>query len=119
MLASFGALDTPWGQVMRLKIDSVDLPASGGPARLGVFDVLDYSPLNNGTRAANFGGSYVAVVSFDRPTRAKVLLSYGTSSQPGSAHRSDQLPLLSKGVLRDAWRTRAEVEANLESRDSF
>jgi acyl-homoserine-lactone acylase len=119
MLAGFGALDTPWGQVMRLKIDSVDLPASGGPARLGVFDVLDYSPLNNGTRAANFGGSYVAVVSFDRPTRAKVLLSYGTSSQPGSAHRSDQLPLLSKGVLRDAWRTRAEVEANLESRDSF
>jgi acyl-homoserine-lactone acylase len=119
MLANFGALDTPWGQVMRLKIDSVDLPASGGPGGLGVFDVLEYAPLNNGTRAANFGGSYVAVVSFDRPTRAKVLLSYGSSSQPGSPHRSDQLTLLSKGVLRDAWRTRAEVEANLESRDSF
>jgi len=119
MLASFGALDTPWGQVMRLKIDSVDLPASGGPEQLGVFDVLNYSPLKDGTRAANFGGSYVAVVSFDRPTRAKVLLSYGASSQPGSPHRSDQLPLLSRGMLRDAWRTRAEVEVNLESRDSF
>jgi acyl-homoserine-lactone acylase len=119
MLATSGALDTPWGQVMRLRIDAVDLPASGGPERLGVFDVLDYSPLQNGTRVADFGGSYVAVVSFDQPTRAKVLLSYGTSSQPGSTHRSDQLPLLSKGVLRDAWRTRSEVEANLESRDNF
>jgi acyl-homoserine-lactone acylase len=119
MLASSGALDTPWGQVMRLKIDSVDLPASGAPGQLGVFDVLNYSPLENGTRTANFGGSYVAVVSFDRPTRAKVLLSYGASSQPGSPHRSDQLPLLSKGILRDAWRNRAEVEANLESRDIF
>lgn len=119
MLASSGALDTPWGEVMRLKIDSVDLPASGGPERLGLFDVLDFSAPQNGTRAADFGGSYVALVSFDRPTRAKVLLSYGSSTQPGSPHRSDQLALLSHGALRDAWRTRAEVEANLESHDRF
>jgi acyl-homoserine-lactone acylase len=119
MLANYGALDTPWGQVMRLKIGAVDLPASGGPGRLGVFDVIDFGPLANGTRAASFGASYVAVVSFDRPTRAKVLLSYGASSQPGSPHNSDQLPLLSEGKLREAWRTRDEVEANLESSDRF
>jgi acyl-homoserine-lactone acylase len=119
MLASYGALDTPWGQVMRLRIGAVDLPASGGPGRLGVFDVIDFAPLANGTRAANFGASYMALVSFDRPTRAQVLLSYGASSQPGSPHNSDQLPLLAQGQLRDAWRTRAQVEANLERRDRF
>ena len=119
MLSNFGALDTPWGQVMRLRIGSVDLPASGGPGRLGVFDVIDFAPLVNGTRTANFGASYMALVSFDRPTHAKVLLSYGASSQPGSPHNSDQLPLLSAGKMRDAWRTRAAVEANLESRDQF
>jgi acyl-homoserine-lactone acylase len=119
MRAKFGALDTPWGQVMRLKIGSVDLPASGGPGRLGVFDAIDFGPLENGTRAANFGVSYVALVSFDRPTRARVLLSYGASSQPGSPHNSDQLPMLSEARMRDAWRTRAEIEANLESRDAF
>jgi acyl-homoserine-lactone acylase len=119
MLASYGALDTPWGQVMRLRIGSVDLPASGGPGRLGVFDVIDFAPLANGTRVANFGASYVALVSFDRPTRAQVLLSYGASSQPGSPHGSDQLALLAQGKLRDAWRTRAQVEANLEGRDRF
>jgi acyl-homoserine-lactone acylase len=119
MIDQYGALDTPWGSVMRLHIGAVDLPASGGPGRLGVFNVIDYAPLKNGTRAANFGASYTAVVSFDTPTRAKVLLSYGDSSQPGSPHSSDQLPLLSQGMLRDAWRTRAQVEANLESREQF
>jgi acyl-homoserine-lactone acylase len=117
MLTRFGALDVPWGSVMRLKLGSVDLPASGGPGRLGIFNVIDYAPLQNGTRAANFGGSFTAAVSFDAPARARVLLSYGSSSQPGSSHGSDQLALLSAGQLREAWRTRAQVEANLESRD--
>lgn len=119
MLNHFGALDVPWGQVMRLKIGSVDLPASGGPGRLGVFDVLDFGPLEHGTRAAVFGGTYVALVTFGTPVRAKVLMSYGSSSQPGSRHCSDQLPLLAAGKLRDAWRSRAEIEAHLESRDTF
>ncbi len=119
MLDHYGALDVPWGQVMRLEIGAVDVPASGGPGRLGVFDVLDFAAAVDGTRAANFGASYIAVVSFDRPAHAKVLLSYGASSQPGSPHNSDQLALLSRGELRDAWRTRAQVEANLESRDRF
>ena len=120
MMATYGALDTPWGQVMRLKLGAVDLPASGGPGRLGVFNVLEYTKARGaGEHAADFGGSYVALVSFASPVRAKVLLSYGESSEPGSPHNADQLPLLSQGRLRDAWRTRAEVEANLESRDTF
>ena len=52
-------------------------------------------------------------------TPAKVLMTYGNASQPGSPHISDQAPLLARHELRDAWRTRAEVEANLESRDIF
>jgi acyl-homoserine-lactone acylase len=118
-IATYAALDVPWGQVMRFRIGAVDLPAIGGPGRLGVFNVIDYAALQNGTRAANFGGSFTAVVSFDSPSRAKVLSSYGSSSQPGSPHASDQLPLLSTQRFRDAWRTRAEVEANLESADRF
>jgi acyl-homoserine-lactone acylase len=66
-----------------------------------------------------FGASFVAGVDFASPTRAKVLMSYGQSSQPGSPHAADQLPLLAEKRMRDAWRTRAEVEANLESRDGF
>ncbi len=104
---------------MRLKLGSVDLPASGGPGEMGVFDVLKFGPLQHGERASDFGSSYVALVSFGEPLRAKALLSYGSSTQPGTRHRSDQLALVSSGQLRDVWRTRAQVEANLESRDSF
>jgi acyl-homoserine-lactone acylase len=120
MMAKRGTLETPWGQAMRIRLGDKDLPANGGPGRLGVFDVLDYTPpLPDGTRTANFGGTYVALISFDGPVRAKVLMSYGNASQPGSPHIADQAPLLAKQTLRDAWRTRAEVEANLESRDGF
>lgn len=119
MVRTYGALDRPWGEVMRLKGRTVDLPASGGPGRLGDFDVLDFGPAQSGVRAANFGGSYVAVVSFEQPMRARVLLSYGNASQPGSAHTEDQLPLLSRQTLRDAWLTRPQVEAHLERREAF
>ncbi|HTW75900.1 MAG TPA: penicillin acylase family protein [Steroidobacteraceae bacterium] len=118
-IAEYGSLDRPWGEVMRLKLGSVDLPASGGPGELGVFDVLKFGPLHNGERAAEFGSSFVALVSFGHPLRAKVLLSYGSSTQPGTTHRSDQLALVSAGQLRDVWRTRAEVEAHLEGSDRF
>jgi acyl-homoserine-lactone acylase len=118
-LAATGALDTPWGDVMRIRIGDVDLPASGGPGRLGVFDVLDYSAPKDGRRVANFGDSFIAIVSFDGPARAKVLMSYGNASQPGSPHIADQAPLLAQHRLRVAWRTRAEVEAHLESRDIY
>ena len=44
-------------------------------------------------------------------------MTYGNASQPGSPHVGDQLPLAARGELRPAWRTRAEIEANLETRD--
>jgi acyl-homoserine-lactone acylase len=119
MLATTGALDTPWGQQMRLRLGDFDLPASGGPGRLGVFDVIDFAPTKDGTRTANFGDSFIAIVGFDGAPHAKVLVTYGNASQPGSPHISDQAPLLEKHILRDAWRTRADALAHLESREAF
>ena len=119
MLAATGALDTPWGKVMRIRTGGVDLPASGGPGRIGVFDVIDFTPPADGVRTATFGDSFIASVSFDQPSRAKVLMTYGNASQPGSPHIADQAPLLARHEYRDAWRTRADVEANLESKDSY
>jgi acyl-homoserine-lactone acylase len=46
-------------------------------------------------------------------------MSYGNSSQPGSPHMTDQLPYLTSKTFRTLWRTRAEVEANLQSRTAF
>jgi acyl-homoserine-lactone acylase len=119
LIALKGSLEAPWGSEMRLTWGGHDLPSSGASGRYGDINVIDYGPLKDGVRAAAFGASFVAVVDFASPTRAKVLMSYGDASQPGNPHLSDQIPLLAAKQMREAWRTRAEVEAHLESRDVF
>jgi acyl-homoserine-lactone acylase len=112
-----GALDAPWGAVFRLRRDRVDLPARGGPDELGIFPALWFRQAADGRFAATGGDSYIAAVEFTTPVRARTLLPYGNASQPGSPHRVDQLPLFARGETRPVWRTRAEVEANLASRE--
>ena len=65
------------------------------------------------------GDSFVATIEFANPQKAKVLMTYGNSSDPDSPHYGDQLALAANKQLRDAWRTRAEIEANLEARTVF
>ena len=116
----FGRLDLPWGEIARLRLGGFDLPANGcegDPA--GVFRVLsmDRSAPGKTEMVATGGDSFVAAVEFSDPVRAQVLLTYGNASQPGSAHAADQVVLSAKGELRPAWRTRDEIEANLEARE--
>ncbi len=112
MESRFGSLDLPWGEFYRLRRNNVDLPASGGPERLGIFRVAGASATDDGRMAVHGGDSWVGVIEFGDTVKAKVLLSYGNSSQPGSPHNGDQLELFSKKELRDAWFTREEVEAH-------
>jgi acyl-homoserine-lactone acylase len=112
-----GMLDIPWGEIYRLGRDGRDLPGNGASGGLGIFRVMWFSPEADGRFRASGGDSYVAAVEFSEPVRARVLLSYGNASQPGSPHRGDQLELLARQELRPAWRSRAEIEANLEKRE--
>ena len=116
-LDRFGALDVPWGEVYRLRMGGRDLPASGGPSRLGVFRVLEFAPEKDGRFRAAFGDSFVALVEFSQPVRAQALLSYGNATQPDSPHRGDQLALFARKQLRPVWRTRKEIETHLELRE--
>ncbi|KAA3611446.1 MAG: acylase [Planctomycetota bacterium] len=97
--AAYGSIDVPWGEVYRLRRDEVDLPANGGPGSLGVFRVVGFESKGK-TRSATWGDSYVAAVEFSDPPRARALLTYGNASQPGSPHRTDQLPLFARQELR-------------------
>ncbi|CAA9294232.1 Penicillin amidase superfamily [uncultured Coleofasciculus sp.] len=115
----YGALDVPWGEVARLRYGNVDLPVSGGPGLFGIFRVIDLIPAKDGNFQQFSGDSYVAAIEFSNPVRAKVLITYGNATQPGSPHVGDQLPLYARNELRPAWRTRKEVEAHLEARKVF
>ena len=115
----YGALDVAWGDVYRLRRDSLDLPASGGGSELGIFRVFGFEPAPGNKLVAASGDSYVAAIEFGSPVRAQALLTYGNASQPGSPHRTDQLPLAARQQLRPVWLTRTDVEQNLKFREWF
>lgn len=121
----WGALDVPWGDVHRLRVGKYDLPANGGPGDLGIFRVVNYEDDSKATgpakkQVAIGGDSYVAVIEFTPAgPRAMSLISYGNASQPGSAHVGDQLPLFAEKQLKPVWRTRAEIEKNLEKKETL
>jgi acyl-homoserine-lactone acylase len=117
--ARWNDVAVPWGDVFRLRRDSLDLPSNGGSGALGVFRVTNMEPLKDGHLVAIGGDSYVGALEFGSPLRARTLVGYGNASQPGSPHRTDQLPLYARKALRTAWRTRAEIEAHLEARERF
>lgn len=116
---SFGSLDVEWGEIYRLRLDDADLPASGGPGRLGVFRSINFTPDRDGRMRAAAGDSFVAAVRFSDPIEARALTVYGNSSQPGSPHRTDQLPLFAGQKLRKVWFTREDVEAHTVERKVF
>jgi acyl-homoserine-lactone acylase len=114
-----GALDVAWGDVARLSSGKLDFAGNGGTGWLGIFRNVEYEPKARGRYEATGGDSYVMAVEFSNPIKARVLLSYGNATQPGSAHIGDQLELFARKDLRPVWRKRSEVEAHLESRDAI
>ncbi|GBQ61573.1 penicillin amidase [Ameyamaea chiangmaiensis NBRC 103196] len=115
----YGAIDRPFGEVSRFHLGNVDLPGNGGFGNTGIFRTITWSPMKNGERTPLHGETWVSLVSFSTPLRAKGLLSYGNSTQPGSPHRSDQLSFLSDKTLRDLWFARSDVEKHVESTDTY
>ena len=100
-------------------LERVDSPANGAPDLLGSFQILTFVQDSDQRFYPVHGDSYIAIVEFSDPIRAKVLLTYGNSTQPNSPHYGDQLELFSRKELRDAWLTRDEIEAHLEERKSL
>ncbi|MFH1754766.1 MAG: penicillin acylase family protein, partial [Candidatus Latescibacterota bacterium] len=124
VINDFDSLNVAWGDIHKLRYGPQNYPANGGPDILGGFRTLffiqDNDPQDPSTRfRPTHGDSYVSVVEFSDPVRAKALLSYGNASQPGSKHKGDQLELYARKELRPVWRTREEIEANLQKKKTF
>lgn len=108
----FGSLDTPWGDFYRIDYNGHKLPANGVDGSLGVFRVSWPANSDGEHMYVSGGDSWVGVIEFGEQVKAKVLLSYGNSTQINSPHSGDQLELFAEKKLRDAWFTNAEVDAN-------
>jgi acyl-homoserine-lactone acylase len=114
----YGALDVAWGDVHHARVGEHEVVASGAPGDPGgVFRVAGYREDAEGRQWVVAGDSYYALLEFaPEGVRAQVLLAYGNASQPGSPHVGDQLELYGEKRMRTPWRTRADIEAHLESR---
>ena len=117
--ATYGKLDISYGEVYRMKLGDFEYPANGGPGYLGLFRTLGFQQDEDQKFYAVGGDSFVAAVEFGEKIKAKVSLSYGNATQPGSKHIGDQLPLLSEKQLRDALRCREDVEMHLEFKEKI
>lgn len=111
----YGAVDRPYGDVSRFRVGDTSVPGNGGFGNTGIFRTITWEPMKDGERKPRAGETWVAMVEFSTPMKAMGLMSYGSSSQPGSQHRGDQLKYLSEGKLRTLWIDRKDVEAHVET----
>lgn len=81
--------------------------------------MIGFQPGQDGRLSSTLGDSFIAAVEFADPVRAQVLVTYGNASQPNTFPIGDQLQFAANKQLRPAWRTRAEIEANLALREEL
>ncbi len=115
----YGSLSVKWGDVLRFRRGSLDVPGNGAPSQLGAIRTIGVTPFKDGKVEAVSGDTFYAVIEYSTPQRAEALLNYGNWSKQGSKHVEDQLPLASRKEMRPVWRAKQEIEANLESRKVF
>jgi len=105
---------------VRLRRGRVDLPASGTfEDPYGSLRSLEFAPDKDGRYRSIGGDSFIAAVRFSTPVQARVLLTYGNNTQPGSPHDGDQLRLYAHNQLRTAWLTRAQIQAHLAMEETI
>ena len=115
----YGSLHVRWGDVLRFRRGSLDLPGNGAPSVMGAIRTINPGPFAKGTAQGVNGDTYFAVIEFSNPVHAEALLGYGNWSKEGSPHVQDQIPLMSRKEMRPVWRDRQDVEANLERPESL
>jgi acyl-homoserine-lactone acylase len=115
----FGTLDVKWGDVFRFASGTGDVPGNGGAGASGVFRTIAFTRRVGNKIYATHGETFVCAIEFADAQKAQCSVSYGNSSQPGSPHLEDQLPLMTQKKLHPVWREKKDVEAHLERREQF
>lgn len=107
LLAKFGRLDIPWGDVMRVRRGSRSLPLAGdafsnlGMRTLRASEGLDQEPDGRFYGAA--GCSCTTIVLMKAVPEAYSVTPWGQSDDPASPHYFDQAELTSRGAFKPMW----------------
>jgi penicillin amidase/acyl-homoserine-lactone acylase len=111
LVAGYGKVDVPLGDVQRLRRGDLDLPLGGGP------DVLNaaYTRREDHHLIGTQGDSYVLLVDFtDAGPRSRSIIQYGASQNRASPHFADQAGMFVDHELKPCWRSLDEIRAHAE-----
>ncbi len=97
---TFGRIDPPLGEVLRLRRGDVDLPLEGAP---DVLRAIRWHDDPDGRANADFGDGFMMIIDWapDRTLTTRVISQWGASDRPDSPHFNDQ----SEMFARREWRT--------------
>ncbi len=109
----FGSSLVPWGQLLRLRRGSIDLPLDGDIGFFGGLECLRATGTQNKDQTGRFvfdGGQVIpTVVELSDPIQVRSIVPYGQSRRPASPHYADQAPLYSASQMRPAWHTWSQL----------
>lgn len=114
MVATYGRVDVPWGEVNRLRRGDLSLATSGSPPGAPALHRLFSTLSADGQVHVNGGSSFTMVVSLTDTVQAWSVLPYGNSEDPESPHYADQMALQAGDAFKRAWFLESDVYANLE-----
>ena len=114
-------LDIPWGQVYRIKYNDKDLPGNGADGSVGIFRVAwsEDGPAEDGRLYIDGGDTWQSIIEFGDQVKARVLMSYGNSTQEGSPHYGDQLELFSRKEMRDCYFYKEDVLKHVKLKETM
>ena len=128
LIRDFGSWQVPWGEINRYQRltgelvqqfddDAPSLPVgftSGRWGALASFGARRYPDTRR--MYGTSGNSFVAVVEFGQPLRARAITVGGLQSDPNAPHFDDQAQMYANGEFREVLFYRPDIEANLERR---
>ena len=118
----YKTLHVIWGDVIRLRTGSLDLPGNGVPGTLGGIRTIATGPLRRTAKREIQGGdTFYAVIEFQKngPPIGEALLGYGNWSRAGSKHWRISWRSRRRRQMRPILRARQKIEKKLESRKVF
>jgi penicillin amidase/acyl-homoserine-lactone acylase len=110
---TFGRLDVPWGEVLRLRRGPLDLELGGAPDTLRAI----YSrPADDGRLEATAGDSYILHVEWSPAgeVRSRSIHPFGSATQDArSRHYADHAPLFARGEWKPVRLDLAELRPHV------
>jgi penicillin amidase/acyl-homoserine-lactone acylase len=113
MMKSFGRLDPPWGEALRLRHGKTDLGLGGGPECLRAVE-FEHDP-DGRLRGVN-GDCYFAMVEWDKDGKlhSESIHQFGASvADEQSPHFSDQAPLFADEKMKPVLLSETDIRAHL------